>query len=188
MAVTSASQVWSAKITVSPTAPTQHTKAAVAPSCRLLCPVPPPPILAAAISRGANTRIGAATRMPLGLIGIVSPTTSASHPSAAGRRARHARARAAVTPSATYDSGRVPRLNGSHATSRQTAASIRTRAVPARPGRAAPSTPRLITNQVAAASRVLGNRSHSGAMLIWVSGASSCWLKANGTSAASHHR
>ena len=58
----------------------------------------------------------------------------------------------------------------------------------AAPGSAAASTPRVSTNQVATASTVLGSRSHSGARLISVSGANNCWLSANGTSGAFHHR
>ncbi|SIB96133.1 Uncharacterised protein [Mycobacteroides abscessus subsp. abscessus] len=142
----------------------------------------------AAISRGANTIIGATTRRPLALIGTVTATTSSSQPTPAGLRARIASARTAVTPSATYGSGRVPRLNGSQVASRNNAAKLRTRMLAATPGKAARSTPRVNTNQVAIANAVLGPRSQNGATLTPVSGASSCWLNANGASAAFHHR
>ena len=82
----------------------------------------------------------------------------------------------------------MPRLNGSHAASNSSAAIARTRTVAESAGSAARSTPRVNTNQVATASRVLGSRSHSGARLRAVSGASRCWLAENGTSAAFHQR
>jgi hypothetical protein len=55
-------------------------------------------------------------------------------------------------------------------------------------GSAAPSSPRLSANHVTTASTVLGSRSHSGARLTSVNGASSCWLSANGDSEAFHQR
>src|SRR6195952_1275994 len=184
VAVARPSHVWSTNTTTSATAPTQHSSATSPTRCAL----PRAASRRIVHARGRHASTGAPSITAVGLTGAVNAHTRTIHPRSEGERARQVNASTAASPNATYDSGRVPRLKGSHAAAKNSAASVRTRAVPASDGSAAPSKPLLRTNHVAIANSVLGRRSHSGARLTCVSGANSSWLNANGDSGAFHQR